>query len=468
MLRQNQRFLTQLYILADLAIALVAFLLSYWLRFTSGYFEFQPSLPFMDYLLWGTIYSFASVLIGFYMQFYTPKRRKKFTSDIIKIIQIQGISLLALLSMLYFANESNISRQFIILFVVVNIALKMAYRFIVKMLLNKLRHRGYNKRFILIIGAGTLGKSFYSKLTQNSSFGYDVLGFLDDYQTSHNEDQIGYKPILGTVERLEEILNDYPVDEVIIALPLTAHKKLATIISTCEKVGVKTLIIPDYFDLLPARPFFDNFAGIPLISVRDIPLDELSSKFVKRVFDIVFALFAIIITSPIMLIAYIGIKITSPGPALFKQERVGLNRKNFYMYKFRSMHVSSGEVSDTQWTVENDPRRTKFGSLLRKTSIDELPQFFNVLFGHMSVVGPRPERPFFVDQFKEDIPKYMIKHQVRPGITGWAQVNGLRGDTSIEERIAHDLYYIENWKFIFDIKIVWLTVFKGLVNRHAY
>lgn len=468
MLRQNQKFLTQLYILADLVIALIAFLLSYWLRFTSGLLEFQPSLPFMDYVLWGTIYSFAAVLIGFYLQFYAPKRRKRFASDIFKITQIQALSLLALLSMLYFANESHISRQFIIMFVLVNIVLKIAYRFIVKLTLSILRKNGYNKRYILILGAGTLGKNFYDKLKQNSSFGYDVLGFLDDYQTSHNEFEKEYKPILGTVERLAEILDQHQIDEVIIALPLTAHKKLSKIISTCEKVGVKTLIIPDYFDLLPARPFFDNFAGIPLINVRDIPLDELSSKCIKRVFDIVFALLAIIITSPIMLIAYIGIKITSPGPVLFKQERVGLNRKNFNMYKFRSMHVSSGEVSDTQWTVENDPRRTKFGAFLRKTSIDELPQFFNVLFGHMSVVGPRPERPFFVDQFKEDIPRYMIKHQVRPGITGWAQVNGLRGDTSIEERIKHDLYYIENWKFFFDIKIVWLTVFKGMVNRHAY
>jgi len=468
MLRRNQGFLTQLYIIADLICALVAFLFAYWLRFNSGMFEVLPSLPFTDYLIWGTIYAFGSILVGFYLQFYSPKRRKRFSLDVIKIIQIQAFSLVGLLSILYFVNESNISRQFLLIYVGINVIAKVLYRFTVKKVLNMLRKKGFNKRYVLILGAGRVGKSFYKNLKHYPEYGYDALGFLDDIKSEHDEGDQHLKPILGTLDELEFILNKHEIDEVIIALPLNAHSKLPKIINTCEKAGVKTLIIPDYFDLLPARPFLDNFAGIPLINVRDIPLDELSNKVLKRIFDIVFSFIAIILTSPVMLVAFIGIKLTSPGPVIFKQERMGLNRKNFYMYKFRSMHLSSDKVSDTQWTVENDPRRTKFGSFLRKTSIDELPQFFNVLLGHMSVVGPRPERPFFVDQFKEDIPKYMIKHQVRPGITGWAQVNGLRGDTSIEERISHDLYYIENWTFMMDIKIVWLTIFKGMINRNAY
>jgi exopolysaccharide biosynthesis polyprenyl glycosylphosphotransferase len=255
---------------------------------------------------------------------------------------------------------------------------------------------------------------------------------------------------------------------VIIALPLAAHAKFAEIIETCDNAGAKTLIIPDYFDLLPARPYFDNFAGIPLINVRDIPLDELGNRLLKRTFDIVFSIAAIIVTSPIMLIAAIGIKLTSPGPVIFKQERMGLDRRTFIMYKFRTMRVSDQKTADTQWTVENDPRRTKFGAFLRRTSIDELPQFFNVLNGDMSVVGPRPERPYFVEQFKDEIPKYMVKHHVRPGITGWAQTNGLRGDTSIRDRINHDLYYLENWSFMFDLKIIILTILRGFVNRNAY
>ena len=212
----------------------------------------------------------------------------------------------------------------------------------------------------------------------------------------------------------------------------------------------------------------DDLDGLPVIDTRRVPLDNWFKNALKRAFDIVFASVAILITSPVMLFSVLMIKLTSPGPVIFYQERVGLNRKKFMMYKFRSMRVQTDEEERVQWTTKDDPRKTKWGAFMRKTSIDELPQFFNVLKGDMSVVGPRPERPFFVEKFREEIPRYMIKHQVRPGITGWAQVNGLRGDTSIEERINYDLYYIENWTFLFDLQIIFMTVFKGLVNKNAY
>ncbi|GGF92205.1 undecaprenyl-phosphate glucose phosphotransferase [Paenibacillus abyssi] len=468
MLRQNQRFLTQLYILADLSVMLIVFLAAYWVKFYSGWVDSFNSLPFKNYLLWGTIYSFAAILIGFYVSFYAPKRRKSFSFDILKIFQVHAFSFLGLLSMLYAAKEVHISREFLLIFFVMNISALILYRFIVKSSLSRLRRKGYNKKFVLILGAGAVGRSFYEGLQQHPELGYDVFGFLDDHHAEHAPEHRHLKPIIGTIDQLEDVLANPLIDEVIIALPLGAHSKYASIIKQCEKAGVKTLIIPDYFDLLPARPFFDNFAGMPLINVRDIPLDELNNRILKRAFDIVFSLAAIMITLPVILFAVIGIKLTSPGPVLFKQERMGLNRRTFLMYKFRSMHLSDGKTSDTQWTVENDPRRTKFGAFLRSTSIDELPQFFNVLIGHMSVVGPRPERPYFVEQFKEEIPKYMIKHHIRPGITGWAQTNGLRGDTSIEERIVHDLFYIENWSFFFDLKIIMKTVTKGLMNKNAY
>lgn len=228
------------------------------------------------------------------------------------------------------------------------------------------------------------------------------------------------------------------------------------------------MIIPDFFDYLPARPYFDNFAGMPMINVRDIPLDMTGNKMAKRLFDIVFSLFAIIMISPVMLIVALGVRLTSPGPIIFRQERVGLNRRNFMMYKFRSMKMQQDGEEDTGWSTREDPRRTRFGTFIRKTSLDELPQFFNVLLGHMSVVGPRPERPYYVEQFRDEIPKYMVKHHVRPGITGWAQSNGLRGDTSIEERIKHDIFYIENWSLLFDIRIIFKTIRNGFVNKNAY
>ncbi|MBW7455198.1 undecaprenyl-phosphate glucose phosphotransferase [Paenibacillus sepulcri] len=468
MIRQNQRFLTQIYVLADLLCTLIMFLAAYWLKFNSGLLSHYNNLPLKSYLLWGTIYSFAAILVGFYVRFYAPRRRKSFSYDILKIFQVHGLSFLGLLSLLFIAKEVHISREFLAIFIAANIMGMILYRYAVKSILTRLRRKGFNRRYVLILGAGSVGRSFYDSLKQHPELGYEAIGFLDDFQTEHAAEHSGLKPIIGTTDQLDEMLNKFMIDEVIIALPLKAHKKYATIIDQCEKTGVKTLIIPDFFDMLPARPFFDNFAGIPLINVRDIPLDELSNRLLKRAFDIVFSLFAITIVSPIMLMVYIGIKLTSPGPVLFKQERMGLDRRTFNMYKFRSMHISDPGTSDTQWTVENDPRRTRFGSFIRRTSLDELPQFFNVLVGHMSVVGPRPERPFFVEQFKEEIPKYMVKHHIRPGITGWAQTNGLRGDTSIQDRIMHDLFYIENWTFFFDLKIIVKTITKGLVNKNAY
>lgn len=468
MIRQNQRFLTQLYVLMDSICMLVIFFVVYWIKFYSDWLPHAFSLPLENYLLWGTVYSFVAILVGFYVGFYSPKRRNRFSSDIYKILQVHALSFLSLLSMLYVTKEVHISREFLVLFFVINTMSLIFYRFMVKIFLFRLRRKGFNKKYVLILGAGSVGRRFSDSLRNHPELGYDVFGFLDDNQREHSPQYKHLMPIVGQIEELESVLKNHLIDEVIIALPLEAHSKFSRIINQCDNAGVKTLIIPDFFDLLPARPFIDNFAGIPLINVRDIPLEEFSNRLIKRTFDIVFSIFAILITSPIMLLAIIGTQLTSPGPIIFKQERVGLNRQTFRMYKFRTMVVMDKQISDTSWTVENDERRTKFGAFLRRSSIDELPQFFNVLVGHMSVVGPRPERSYFVEQFKDDVPKYMVKHHIRPGITGWAQSNGLRGDTSIQDRIIHDLFYIENWSFFFDLRIIIRTIVKGFVNRNAY
>ena len=447
---------------------LAAFLSAYWMKFRSGLLLGHAALPFSSYLFWGLIYAILSVLIGYYGGLYKPRRRTRLSADIWKLGQVHLLSFVGLLGLLYFAKQIHVSREFLGMFLGLNLTILTVYRFAVKMLLFRFRSLGYNKKYLLILGAGSVGRNFYKNLLQYPELGYEVFGFLDDNLKEHPPTGMPMPPILGGLDRLDEVLRKHTIDEVIVALPLAAHGKLAKIIETCDNAGAKTLIIPDYFDLLPARPYFDNFAGIPLINVRDIPLDELGNRMLKRAFDIVFSIFAIIVTSPVMLFAAIGIKLTSPGPVIFKQERMGLDRRTFIMYKFRTMHVSDRKTADTTWTVENDPRRTKFGAFLRRTSIDELPQFFNVLKGDMSVVGPRPERPYFVEQFRDEIPKYMVKHHIRPGITGWAQTNGLRGDTSIRERIRHDLYYLENWSFMFDLKIIMLTILRGFVNRNAY
>ena len=234
----------------------------------------------------------------------------------------------------------------------------------------------------------------------------------------------------------------------------------------CEKSGVHTKFIPDYNNIIPTKPYTEDIQGLPVINIRRVPLNNLLNRFVKRSVDLFGAVVALILFSPVMLIGLI--KVTAPGPLIFKQERIGLKNKPFYMYKFRSMVVQEDTDEKKEWTTKNDPRVTPVGKFIRRTSIDELPQLFNVLMGTMSLVGPRPERPQFVDKFKEEIPRYMIKHQVRPGLTGWAQVNGYRGDTSIRKRIEYDLYYIENWTIGFDFKIILLTFFKGFINKNAY
>lgn len=258
------------------------------------------------------------------------------------------------------------------------------------------------------------------------------------------------------------------MDEVAITLNLNEYHKLERIVAICEKSGVHTKFVPDYYNFISTNPYTEDLDGLPVINIRNVPLTNTMNRIIKRGMDIIGSIIALILFSPIMLVVAILVKRSSPGPILFTQERIGLGNQPFKMYKFRSMGVQDPKKEAKQWTTKNDARVTPVGKIIRKTSLDELPQFWNVLKGDMSLIGPRPERPLFVEKFKEEIPRYMIKHQVRPGITGWAQVNGFRGDTSIRGRIEHDLYYIENWSLGLDIKILFLTVFKGFVNKNAY
>ncbi|WP_438434611.1 undecaprenyl-phosphate glucose phosphotransferase [Gorillibacterium sp. sgz500922] len=468
MIRRNQSLLSYLYAFCDLLAVQFFFLLAWWLKFESPWREPGSHLPIGRYYQWVVVYSVIVLLLGVFLHFYSPKRKKTFAYETLKIFQIHLVGFLLMIAVMFVYKEMDISREFLAIFLTLNVFGTCLYRLWVKHFLRRMRRKGFNKQFVLILGAGSLGRRFYRNIERQPELGFEVIGFLDDLVTEHEARHADYKPILGKTSELEEVLSRQMVDEVVIALPLNAYAKYGTLINICEKAGVRTMIIPDFFNYLPARPSFETFAGLPLINVRDIPLDNLNNRILKRVFDLLFSAVAIVITSPVMLAIAIGVKLTSPGPVIFKQERVGFNRRNFSMYKFRSMRVSDQATADKEWTVEQDPRRTSFGAFLRRTSLDELPQFFNVLFGHMSVVGPRPERPHFVEQFKEEVPKYMVKHHVRPGMTGWAQSNGLRGDTSIPDRISYDIYYLENWSFLFDLRIIAQTLWKGLVNKNAY
>mgnify|MGYP000041795999 CR=1 FL=1 len=274
--------------------------------------------------------------------------------------------------------------------------------------------------------------------------------------------------VLGPISHLETFLAANTLDEIVITLSIGEYANLEQIVAACEKSGVHTKFIPDYNNIIPTIPYMEDLQGLPVIHIRHVPLTSVFNATIKRMVDICGALFGIILFSPLMLLTAALIKLTSPGPIIYSQERIGLHNRPFKMFKFRSMEVQDPNKEKNQWTTPHDPRVTPVGRFIRKTSIDEMPQFFNILIGDMSLVGPRPERPLFVEKFKEEIPRYMIKHQVRPGLTGWAQVNGYRGDTSITKRIEHDLYYIENWSLGFDFKIMFLTIFKGFINKNAY
>ena len=354
----------------------------------------------------------------------------------------------------------------LLVFFALNILLLAGERLAIRLFLRSLRTNGYNQKHVLMIGYSRAAEGFIDRVSLNPEWGYHIQGILDD----HKDPGYVYKkiPVLGPISHLETFLAANTLDEIVITLSIGEYANLEQIVAACEKSGVHTKFIPDYNNIIPTIPYMEDLQGLPVINIRHVPLTNVFNATVKRCVDIFGALFGITLFSPLMLITAALIKITSPGPVIYSQERIGLHNRPFKMFKFRSMEVQDPNKEKKQWTTPHDPRVTPVGRFIRKTSIDEMPQFFNILIGDMSLVGPRPERPLFVEKFKEEIPRYMIKHQVRPGLTGWAQVNGYRGDTSITKRIEHDLYYIENWSLGFDFKIMFLTIFKGFINKNAY
>ena len=467
MIRAYQKILNSILVLLDVAVVTFCLIGAWYFKFESGWLEARDNISFREYLNSLVFVIPTLVLTNAVFQLYSSKRTKHFTMEFLQIIKSVLFTVLITMSVLFTIKQVHYSRSVLLWFGVFAVVLLTVERFVLRKVLQQMRKIGYNRKFLVILGAGDLGRRFLQSLRDEPSFGYEAVGFLDDKDDLQGKTLDDVR-VLGGIDDLERICNQHLIDQIVIALPLDVHGKLGEIISTSEKAGIQTLIIPDYFNYLPARPRFEQVGSIPMIDVRHVPLDEMVNAALKRLFDIVFASVVMIVLAPLFVGVAVGVKLSSPGPIFFAQERVGKNRRHFKMYKFRTMKVSIEKVSETMWTTSDDPRKTKFGSFLRKTSLDELPQFINVLKGDMSLIGPRPERPFFVDQFKEDIPKYMIKHRVRPGITGWAQVNGWRGDTSIEERIKCDIDYIENWTFAMDLKIVWKTIINGFINKNAY
>ena len=465
MIKENQKHFNRLHVVLDAFVIVIAYFLAWMIKFL--FLDGSVgALPFRTYA--AAILPIVPVYLLLYYLFslYTPKRMQGRRLEMWNIIKANTVGIALILGVLYLIKMMHFSRELLAIFYFVNILLETGLRNLIRYFLRSMRKKGYNLKHILLVGYSHAAEEYIDRIIANPQWGYKIRGILDDHVEAGTEYK-GVK-VLGRIANLMVILPQNRLDEIAITLGLNEYYRLEEIVALCEKSGVHTKFIPDYNRVIPTKPYTEDILGLPVINIRHVPLTNTYYAFLKRLMDIVGSVCAIVIFSPVMLFSVIMIKLTSPGPLIFKQERVGLHNRPFMMYKFRSMEVQAPEKEKTRWTVKDDPRVTGFGKFMRKTSIDELPQLFNVLKGEMSLVGPRPERPFFVEKFKEEIPRYMIKHQVRPGITGWAQVNGYRGNTSIRKRIEYDLYYIENWTLGLDIKILFLTIFKGFVNKNAY
>ena len=463
-----------MHIVLDGLVVAVSFLLAWSIKFLTPLAESTPGVTALSAeTYFRTLYFIVPgylILYGIY-NLYSSKRSSRIRVEIAGIFKANTVGIGLVMISFFMLSTSvdgvvDFSRTLILLFYVINMILTFLYRMLVRKFLYFIRRKGNNLKHVILVGYSRAAEAYLDRIASNPQWGYVVHGILDDH-VPRGTLYRGVK-VLGSLGNLEYILPENKMDEIAITLSLEDYDSLEHIVDLCERAGVHTKFIPDYGSLFPSRPYTEDLMGLPVINIRYVPLSNTWNALMKRLVDIFGSIFCIMLFSPVMLFAAIGTRVTSKGPIIYKQTRIGLHSKPFTMYKFRTMRVQSAEEEKKGWTIPGDDRVTKFGSFLRRTSIDEMPQFFNVLAGKMSLVGPRPERPQFVDKFREEIPRYMVKHQVRPGITGWAQINGYRGDTSIRKRIEHDIYYIENWSLGFDFRILFLTVFKGFINKNAY
>lgn len=472
MIKDNQTSLNRFHVVLDALVTVIAYALAWYIVIGSGWAAQMGKRTLESEFYFAALLFIVPGYLILYSSFnlYTPKRILGRRNEFGNIFKSNTIGLLVFALVLYFGGKEphlyNFSRSLVAYFYVINVILLTVERNAIRVTLRSMRAKGYNLKHILLVGYSSAAEGFIDRVRANPEWGYQIRGILADRMERGSE--YGGIKVIGCIDDLDYILEQNTLDEIAITLSLGDYEKLRHIVAMCEKSGVHTKFIPDYGNIIPTVPYMEDLQGLPIIHIRHVPLNNMFNAAVKRLVDIFGALVGIILFSPIMLVVTILIKVTSPGPVIFCQERVGLHNKPFKMYKFRSMTVQDPGREKSKWTTPGDSRVTAIGRFIRGTSIDETPQFFNILMGDMSLVGPRPERPFFVEKFKEEIPRYMIKHQVRPGLTGWAQVNGYRGDTSIIKRIEHDLYYIENWTLGMDFKIMFLTIFKGFINKNAY
>lgn len=465
--RQRDRFLPWIQLAVDVLAAYGTLYGVYWARFQSTWFSEDPYGP--DFQQYNKLFYFSLIIFVFFLRnygLYRPARSFTFLEEAGKVIKAVGAGILVLLAITFFIRGFSFSRTFLVSAGITLLIMLPAARMALGVLVMLVdRYRG-SFRNILVLGCDSSAFKLMNYYKRNPRFSMRVAAFLDD------EREIGGRahgvPVEGRLKDLRRYLGAHrDIHEVVLASSVS-NDQVLKIIYECEKELVTFRWIADIFGLITSRMMVSHRGGISLLSFTDSPLLDWENRLLKRLMDILLSLLALIALSPVLILIALVVKLGSRGPVFYKQKRVGEDGRHFNIYKFRTMRVDAEKETGPIWARENDPRRTFVGTFLRENNLDELPQLLNVLRGNMSLVGPRPERPHFVSQFKEDVPRYMARHSIRSGITGWAQVNGLRGNTSIEERTKYDLYYIENWSLGLDIKIIFMTALKIFSSRNAY
>ena len=459
MIKKNQGILNFLNAFSDAVLILVSYYVSLSIRF--DVMNGSKANPLKDprFGIVAVIYSIMVVIVYAAAHLYMPKRLKRVGIDNIRVFIINGIGSFVLMAFFFIFRILDVSRLTIFIFWILSSVFVSVKRTAVYAMLRYFRSKGYNLKHVVVVGNGRLAQQYIKAIEGNTQLGIRVEGYVSGVPKK----EMGTP--LGSYEELEKIIRRGSYDGIIVALEPHEIRFMPSVLGIADKEGIHVEMIPFYNDYYPMYPTVETIENIKLFNLRATPMDNIVNAVIKRTFDLVVSLLLIVLTSPLMLIIAVGVKLSSPGPIIFKQVRIGRDKKPFMMLKFRSMRMNSSE--STGWSTDTDERRTKFGSFIRKYSLDEFPQFFNVFVGQMSLVGPRPEMPYHVNHYKEEIPRYLIRQQVRPGITGWAQINGLRGDTSITERVEYDLWYIDNWNFGLDLKIIWHTIFGGMVNEEV-
>jgi Undecaprenyl-phosphate glucose phosphotransferase len=479
MVRRYNRLLVVFHVLSDALLGISAFIVAYVLRFHTGLIPVTKGVPPLRQYV--NVMPFVAVLVplAFHLQgLYRLRRGRSRVDDFFAVFVGSILAVVfgivaTLYVQTYFASNAakdagafEVSQVVWGIFLVLNVVLTFASRELVREAFERRWRAGIGLKRILIAGSGELGRLVADKILEHRELGYQIVGFVDDREGG---DHLGYRglPLLGPLDDAAEIAARESVDHLYVALPPDQHVRMLELIESTSREMLDVKVVPDLLQVIALRARLEDLDGVPVININDVPLQGFNSA-LKRAIDIAISSVALLLLAlPFAIIAAL-VKLTSDGPVFYRQERMGLDGTPFMIHKFRSMYANAEADTGPVFASENDPRRTAIGRLLRRTNIDELPQFWNVLKGEMSIVGPRPERPLFVEQFKNRIPQYMLRHKVKAGITGWAQVNGWRGNTSIEKRIEYDLYYIENWSVRLDLKIMWLTVLEGFFHKHAY